>query len=313
MLSRYLDGPSDDLIVPAPGDDAAVWRGDRFVVATVDTLVEGIDFRTDWPGFDFRTLGRRLMTINLSDLAAMGATPRHALISLCLRRETLAGEVLGLYRGVTEQATRFGCTVAGGDLSATLGPLVLTAILIGRVPSARAVLRRPGARPGWQLAVTGAVGGAAAGLRLLESGRLPRTAAERRWVRRQVDPVPRIEAGQALVRAGVRVGGDISDGLYREIEKLTEASAVGATVDVDRVPLAQGLRPDEFRLAFGGSEDFELVCAAPPAAIDRARRELARSASPLAVIGTVDREPGIRVRAGGAPAMIGEMGYQHFR
>ncbi len=313
MLSRYLDGPSDDLIVPAPGDDAAVWRGDRFVVATVDTLVEDIDFRADWPGFDFRTLGRRLMTINLSDLAAMGAAPRHALIALCLRRETLVAEVDRLYRGLTEQAMRFGCSIAGGDLSATAGPLTLTATLLGRIPSARAVLRRAGARPGWQIAVTGALGGAAAGLRLLETGRLPRTAAERRWVRHQVDPAPRIEAGQALVRAGVRVAGDISDGLYREVEKLTQASGVGATLDVDRVPLAYGLRRDEFRLALGGSEDFELVCAAPPAVMARAGRQLVRSVSPLTVIGTIDRERGIRVRAGGAPAMIGEMGYQHFR
>lgn len=253
------------------------------------------------------------MTINLSDLAAMGATPRHALISLCLRRETLGVEVDRLYRGITEQARRFSCSIAGGDLSATDGPLMLSATLVGRVPSARSLLKRAGARPGWQIAVTGTVGGAAAGLRVLESRRLPRTATERRWVRQQLDPEPRIEAGQALVRAGVTVAGDISDGLYREVEKLAEAAGTGATLDVDLLPLARGLRRDEFRLGLAGSEDFELVCAAPPVRMQRAERELQETVSPLTVIGTIDAEPGIRVRAGATPAMFEEMGYQHFR
>jgi len=313
MLSPYLDGREGGLLVPAPEDDAAVWIGDRFVVGTVDTLVEGIDFRLDWPAFDWRKLGRRLMAINLSDLAAMGAEPRHALVSLCLRREMKSSDVERVYRGIAQQATRFGSTIAGGDLSATSGPLTLTATLIGRVQSARRLLKRAGARAGWQVAVTGSIGGAAAGLRLLESRQAPRRGAEREWVRRQLDPEPRVEAGQALVRAGVRVAGDISDGLYRELEKLTEPGKLGATIDIDRLPLAPGLRPEEWKLALAESEDFELVCAAPPALMQKSVAALRRGTSPLTVVGTIDAEPGIRFRRLGVPVSLEKVGYQHFR
>ncbi|HSO93064.1 MAG TPA: thiamine-phosphate kinase [Candidatus Dormibacteraeota bacterium] len=312
MLSRYLDGRTGGLLVPAPEDDAAVWAGDRFVVGTVDTLVEGIDFRLDWPAFDWRKLGRRLMAINLSDLAAMGAEPRHALVSLCLRRDMRSVDVERLYSGIAQQATRFGSTIAGGDLSATRGPLTLTATLIGRVPSAGRLLKRTGARPGWQVAVTGTLAGAAAGLGLLESRRSPRTKAERDWVTRQLDPQPRIAAGLALVRTGVRVAGDISDGLYRELEKLTQPG-MGATIDVDRLPLASGLGDTGWKLALQESEDFELVCAAPPATMRKAAIALAGSESPLTTIGTIDSEHGIRLRRGGRPASLERVGYQHFR
>ncbi len=312
-LSRYFDNQTPDLLVPAPEDDAAVWRGDRFVVATVDTLVEGIDFRLDWPGFDFRTLGRRLLAINLSDLAAMGAEPRHALVSLCLRREILAVDVDRLYRGLAEQARRFHCSIAGGDLSATEGPLTATVALIGRVASSRRLLKRAGAKPGWQIAVTGTLGGAAAGLRLLEARRLPRIPAERHWVKRQLDPQPRIDAGRTLIETGVRVAGDISDGFYREVEKLTQPEGLGATLDVLRLPLARGLASDQWRLGLADSEDFELICAAPAARMREAAKALRGSASPLTIVGTIDAARGIRLRAGQTPVTVERVGYQHFR
>lgn len=282
------------------------------MVGTVDTLVEGIDFRLDWPAFDWRTLGRRLMSVNLSDLAAMGAEPRHALISLCLRRNLESADVERLYSGIAQQATRFKSTIAGGDLSETGGPLTLTAALIGRVPSAGRLLKRTGARPGWQVAVTGTLGGAAAGLRLLESRRSPRTKIERECVRRQLDPEPRVAAGLALVGAGVRVAGDVSDGLYRELEKLTRAGRLGATIEVDRLPLAHGIAEAEWKLGLEQSEDFELVCVAPPAIMKKAVSTLAPSESPLTIIGTIDSQPGIRLRRHGRPASPGRVGYQHF-
>src|SRR5207237_472427 len=162
---RYLDPPSRELFVAAPADDAAAWRGDPFVVATTDTMVEEIDFRLQWPGFDFRTLGRRLIAINLSDLAAMGAEPRYALVSMSLRGSLPVADVRRLYRGIAEQAQRHGCRIAGGDLSETPGPLTLTATMVGRLRSRRAMLRREGARPGWLIAVTRSLGRAARGLR----------------------------------------------------------------------------------------------------------------------------------------------------
>jgi thiamine-monophosphate kinase len=300
-------------VVAAPNDDAAVWRGDPLVAATTDTMVEEIDFRLEWPGFDFRTLGRRLIAINLSDLAAMGAEPRYALVSISLRGTLAAADVRRLYRGVAEEAHRFGCRIAGGDLSGTLGPLTLTATLVGRLRSSRAMLRRKGARPGWLIAVTGRLGGAAAGLRLLESSREPGSPDERRWVSAQVDPVPRVAAGRALVEAGITVGGDISDGLHREVERLVEPGRLGATIDIDRLPLARGLKRKQWPLAVTDSEDFELICAAPRGRMETAQRALERIKLPLTVIGVIDARPGIRLKNGARLETLKDAGYEHFR
>jgi thiamine-monophosphate kinase len=312
-IRQYLDRPSRDLLVAAPYDDAAVWRGDPLVVATMDTMVEEIDFRRGWPGFDFRLLGRRLISINLSDLAAMGAEPRYALIALTLRGTLPVADVRRLYLGVAEQARRFSCAIAGGDLSGTLGLLTLTATLIGRLDSARSMLRRQGARPGWLLAVTGSLGGAAAGLRLLESGRGPATRDERAWVSAQLDPAPRVVAGRVLVDAGIRVGGDISDGLYREVERIVEPAHLGATIDIERLPLARGLHRKDWALAAKDSEDFELICAAPAARIAAAGRVLERIDLPLTVVGEIDARPGIRLRNGTRLESVEGAGYEHFR
>jgi len=299
--------------VAAPNDDAAVWRGDPLVAATTDTMVEEIDFRLEWPGFDFRTLGRRLIAINLSDLAAMGAEPRYALVSISLRGTLRVADVRRLYRGIAEEAHRFGCRIAGGDLSGTLGPLTLTATLVGRLGSRRAMLRREGARPGWLIAVTGRLGGAAAGLRLLESGVLPASSVERGWVSAQLDPVPRIAAGRALVEAGITVGGDISDGLHREVERLVEPRRLGATIDIERLPLARGLRRKQWPLAVTDSEDFELICAAPRARMRVAQRALERLNVPLTVVGEIDARAGIRLKNGARVERLKAAGYEHFR
>ncbi len=283
------------------------------VVATTDTMVEEIDFRLQWPGFDFRLLGRRLMAINLSDLAAMGAEPRHALVSLTLRGTLPVVDVGRIYRGIAEQAHRYHCTVAGGDLSGTLGPLTLTATLVGRLGSARAMLRRDGARPGWVIAVTGHLGAAAAGLRVLESGARPASRDERAWVAAQLDPTPRIAAGRALVESGIRVGGDISDGLSREVERLVEDTHLGATIDVEELPLAHGLRRKQWPLAVTDSEDFELICAAPRARMRVAQLAMERINVPLTVVGEIERRPGIRYRNGTRMERLKTSGYEHFR
>jgi thiamine-monophosphate kinase len=185
--------------------------------------------------------------------------------------------------------------------------------LIGRLDSARSVLRREGSRPGWLLAVTGSLGGAAAGLRVLESGRGPATRIERAWVSAQLDPTPRVIAGRVLVESGIKVGGDISDGLYREVERLIEGRRLGATIDVDRLPLAPGLHRKDWALAVRNSEDFELICAAPAARISAARRVLERINLPLTVVGEVDARPGIRLRNGSRLERLEGAGYEHFR
>jgi thiamine-monophosphate kinase len=185
--------------------------------------------------------------------------------------------------------------------------------VIGRISSPTRILRRDGARPGWQIGVTGTLGGAAAGLRLLETGRRPAAAADRRWVRAQLDPQPRIDAGRALVGAGVRVGGDISDGLYREVQRITEPSRLGATIGIRQLPLASGLNASQWPLAVEDSEDFELLCAAPAARMASAKTALRRLGLPLTVVGQIDREPGIRLLDGTHLVRVRRPGYEHFR
>src|SRR2546430_134037 len=227
------------LIGARENDDAAVWRSEAgAVVGTIDTMVEGIDFRLDWPGLTFRAIGRRLMTINLSDLAAMGAEPRHALISLALPGRLAIADVTDLYRGISERAQQYGCTVAGGDLSGTDGPLVLTAALYGTIAPGSRPLRRAGARAGWALAVTGRLGLASAGVGFILPGKRPPAADRRRFVQTLSHPRAPGEAAKILQGMGGRVAGDINDVLYREIERIAQPGGLGATVESDRNPPA---------------------------------------------------------------------------
>lgn len=280
----------------------------------MDTMVEGVDFRPAWPGFDYRLLGRRLMAINLSDLAAMGALPRHALIALALPPSTPVASVTRLYQGIRDQARRFGFTIAGGDLSATQGPAVLTAALFGVVLPPQRPLTRSGGRAGWTLAVTGRLGEAALGLSLLERGERPETAMGRRGVRRLLDPTPRLEAAQTLLEAGVRVAGDISDGLPEEVRRICGPAGLGAEIELDALPVEPALKGEAAWLAVSASEDFELICAAPASTIEDCSRRLRQACGlSLTAVGRLTRKPGIRVLHVGRAIKIRGSGYEHFR
>lgn len=254
------------------------------------------------------------MTINLSDLAAMGAEPRHALISLCLRPALPVAGVVALYQGIRDQARRYRFTVAGGDLSSIDGPLALSATIFGEIRRGRPLTRR-GARPGWKIGVTGRLGAAALGLELLESGRATSSPAARRWMRAQLDPQPRVQAGRILRDAGITVAGDISDGLYRELARMAEPEGLGATVDGLAIPVDPALRRN--RRAWSmirTSEDFELVCAGPHdrirAAADRLKKDVRL---PLTIVGEFTRQSGLRIRIDGKVRDVNSAGYEHFR
>ncbi len=286
-------------------------------------MVEGVDFRLDWRALDFRLLGRRLMAINLSDLAAMGAEPRHALISLCLRPRLPVAGITALYRGIREQARVHGFTVAGGDLSRIDGPIVLSATLVGQIREGRP-MTRSGARPGWWLAVTGNLGNAAAGLELLQSGRRAFASLERRLMRAQLDPPARVRVGQILRASGIRVAGDISDGLASEVIRIAQASNVQVFIVEGVVPLDHGLRSEygtrkARRLAWR-SEDYELICAAPRPRLRAAKaRLLAETGIRLNTIGFIRRGPtrggpgAFRITVNGTIVHMLSAGYEHFR
>lgn len=250
------------------GDDAAAWQPTpgRVVVATTDMLVEGIHFRLDW--ISPRDLGWKALAVNLSDLAAMGAAPGYALVSIALLRDqaALAEE---MYDGMAELARLTDTWIVGGDTVRTPGPLVVNVALVGEADPER-LLRRDVARPGDVLAVTGRVGASAAGLELLLAGDravLARPEAQS-LVAAHHRPRPQLEAGAALAAAGVRCAIDISDGVASEAWHLARESGIEIEVDVDRLPLDEDavalLGVEEARhLALTGGEDYELLFTVP--------------------------------------------------
>lgn len=303
--------PAGGEVVVGPGDDAAVVKGSsRPLLLTTDALVEGVHFRRGW--LTARELGRRAFHVAASDVAAMGGRVRAVVLALAAPPTWEVAELRAVVRGMHEAATRAGAALAGGNL-ATARELSLTVSVLGDAP-ARPILRS-GARVDDDLWVTGALGGAAFGLRLLMSARtVLHGETARRWWRR---PVARLEAGAALAAAGIPTAMmDVSDGLLVDAGRLARASGRRLVIAADRLPLAACLRgitvADARMLALSGGEDYELLFSAPP----RARRRLARV--PLGVtvtrIGTVAAGRGVAVvDADGRALRLRRGGHEHFR
>jgi thiamine-monophosphate kinase len=266
-------------VLVGPGDDCAVLvppAGER-LVATVDMLVEGVhfDLRHILPA----ALGRRALAVNLSDVAAMGARPLWALISLGLPPRTDDGMLEGLYAGFGEMARRYGFAVVGGNLARLPGPLVIDVALVG---GAERPVLRGGARPGDRLALTGPVGAAAAAL--ARDGT-------------HLEPVPRVAEGRALANCATAMI-DISDGLAQDLGHLCAESRVGAALFSERIPVAPGATLEQ---ALHGGEDYELLVALPPEA---------EPPVPVHVIGEV-RPAAEGLTLDGAP--LEPRGWDHFR
>lgn len=271
------------------GDDAAIWSatpGTRNVVTT-DSLIEGIHFRLDWTCW--HDLGHKALAVNLSDIAAMGARPRLAVISLGLTGREAVADLCDLYRGLGTLAARHGTVIAGGDVVSSPDRLGIHVTLIGESwPEAgQRLLTRDAARPGDRLAVSGPLGLSAAGLRLLLAGE-----EVGGYITAHHRPAPRVEYGRALVAAGVRAAMDLSDGLWGDLAKICQRSGVAARVDETALPVPADLKarfPDRW-LAFAtrGGEDYELLFAADAAAIARLDAHCAEHGlTPPVVIGAV--------------------------
>lgn len=296
------------------GDDAAAWRsGDAIVLATTDTIVAGVHFlpdRTPW-----RDLGWKALAVNVSDIAAMGGTPQFALVTLGLPPDTPVAAVDDLYAGLRECAGEYGVAVAGGDI-VRAPQAVITVALLGRGETdgegRPLLLRRDAARDGHVLAVTGTLGDSAAGLRRLRDGAPPDDAL----VRGHLRPRPPLEAGRRAVEAGVPCAIDISDGLLQDLGHVCRMSGLGAVVRAADIPLSSELRAafpeDALALACGGGEDYQLLFAAPPQAID----SLIASGVPLTIIGEMSGggEPRPRLLdPSGAEQPFDTGGWDHLR
>ena len=285
-LATIFGTPSDGLGI---GDDAATWpaAGNTVAVATTDMLVEGIHFRLDWTSA--ADLGWKALAVNLSDLAAMGARPGRALVSVAVdaARRALVVEVA---RGLQSLADRTGTQVVGGDTVRSPGPLVINVALVGEADQAR-LLRRDTARVGDLVAVTGTLGAASAGLALLTERGPHLEAALDPLVGALHRPVPRLAAGAILARLGVRCAIDVSDGLASETHHLARASGVGIEIDVDRLPLApaavQALGSQRaIAGALSGGEDYELLFTFDPGLLDELAAAIGIDGG-MTVVGTV--------------------------
>jgi thiamine-monophosphate kinase len=318
MLHRRFGGRSAGLLLGI-GDDAAVIapRGAReHWVVTTDLLLEGIDFERGW--MPAEALGHKALAVNLSDLAAMGARPRFYTVALGLPEDITRPWIARLYAGMTALAHRHGARLIGGDLSRSRAGIHVSVTAIGET-SGRRYVQRSGARPGDLLFVTGVLGRAAAGLRLLASAPRRRGRLAREAIDAQRRPEPRSAVGEWLAGHGfARAMLDLSDGLSTDLPRLCRASGTGAEVDLPCLPLfepAASWGYDPVELALDGGEDFELLFAVRE--LEAARFEAAYPPHfpRLTRIGRVTRRPGVRSRPepGGRPTPLPPRGFDHFR
>jgi thiamine-monophosphate kinase len=302
-------------VIVGPGDDAAAIEPVRgaLEVLTADAQVEGVHFDRQFVPPD--AIGHRALAVNLSDLAAMGARPRAALLSMALPAALEVDAFDQIINGLLAVAERYSVALIGGNITRTPGPMVLDVTATGTVHR-RKILTRAGARPGDELYVTGMLGEAASGLMRLQQDH-GATEGTARYLR----PDPRVRAGILLGRNRAATSCiDLSDGLADGVRQLAQASSVGITVDAAAIPVAPQMREwlsaegiDAVELALRGGDDFELMFTARPRQAGRlraVRRHLGDL--PITRIGTVTRSPRLLVKDSRGQRELPE-GYQHFR
>jgi thiamine-monophosphate kinase len=299
IIARYFSRPSNDTdVVIGVGDDAAVLAVEGLLAVTVDTLVPGVHFPD---GMAPHLTGYRLMAVNLSDLAAMGARPRWCTLALTL---PAADELWldGFSRGLYELAERFGVS--------------LTLQMMGDVERAH-LLTRSGGHVGDDIYVTGTLGDSAAGIALInERSAAPQGSAAAALKERFYRPVPRVGAGLALGPLATAAI-DVSDGLLADLGHLCKASGCGAALDVERVPLSAellSLFPPQEALAhaLGGGDDYELCFTAPPSRAEEIEAALEAAGTPMRRIGQLVAGQAVVCRRDGEPYAPAVRGYRHF-
>ena len=318
-IRRRLATGHDAGVVIGPGDDAAALvppEAGSVLLLTCDAIIEDVHFRRRW--MSPREVGWKVMVRNLSDIAAMGGQPAHAVITCGLPARTEVEFVDALVDGLGEAARKYGACIVGGDI--VQSPVLFVSVALTGHAEAHSILRRSGCRPGDALVVTGELGASAAGLAALEAGRgddFPDAARAQRL------PAPRLAAGQALARAHLATAAiDLSDGLAGDAAHLAEESGVGVSVSLASVPVAQSCREvcqalglDALQLAVHGGEDHELLYTVPADRVQEAVRILHDEAGLAATrIGSiVEKERGLlAVKPDGTTMPLGE-GWDHFR
>ena len=309
LIARYFRPLATDPGAFALADDAAVLKAlGEDIVVTTDAIVEGVHFLPDDPP---QTIAQKALRVNLSDLAAKGATPAGFVLTLALRRVDDSW-LTAFARGLGEATSAFNCPLLGGDTVSTPGPLMVSITAFGRVPEGK-MIHRSGARPGDHVVVTGTIGDAALGLDILKKGRVAAAfandaASRDMLVGRYRVPQPR-NALASAIRAYAHAAMDVSDGLAGDLAKLCAASAVSAAVELAAIPLSKAASAALAAGAVGmteivsGGDDYEILCTVAPDAF----KPLAQAAKAAGVtasrIGTI-------VAADGAPKFLDATGVE---
>ncbi|HEY2847980.1 MAG TPA: thiamine-phosphate kinase [Pyrinomonadaceae bacterium] len=295
------------------GDDCAILPKDKKtdLLITSDMLVEGIDFRLDWSTPE--QIGHKALAVSLSDIAATGGTPTHAMLSIGIVENLWKDDFLDrLYEGWHELALKFNVELIGGDISRTSGPLTIDSTVLGEVPKGKALLRS-GAKPGDGVFVTGVLGGAAGGLRLLLDPPDVEVPPSPLLIGKQIKPMPQLMTGMLLQRHDLADAAiDLSDGLSSDLGHLCTTSRVGAEICADVLPIEPALAtiflPDEcLDMALNGGEDFQLLFTGNEKKISAA------NIPHITRIGRITANAGIiELISGDTRARIEPRGYRHF-
>jgi thiamine-monophosphate kinase len=298
-------GAAADVLI-ASGDDAAVTAPRGVTATSVDAFIEGVHFRRETAGLE--AVGWKAMAAALSDLAAMGAAPGEAYVQLGIPPDLDTDGAVELGRGLAATAAAHGVALIGGDV--TRAPaLVVGLTVVGHAGSAAELVSRAGAGHGDAVVVTGELGGAGAGLLLLERPELDvaisgEVAGGLR--RRQLDPEPRLRAGRALAVAGASAMIDLSDGLGGDALHVAAASGVRIEIELEAVPsqagvaqVAEAAGVDSWDLVAASGEDYELLATLPPAAVAEALVAVEETGAALTEIGRVVAGEGVVLREPG--------------
>ncbi|MGI8884377.1 MAG: thiamine-phosphate kinase [Pyrinomonadaceae bacterium] len=255
------------------GDDCAVLPKDSKtdLVITTDLLIEGVDFKLEWSKPEF--IGHKSLAVSLSDVAAMGAKPVWAMLSIGIPQKIWKTDfVERFYNGYFRLAQKFDVEIVGGDVSRTPDKIVIDSIAAGEVKKGKAVLRS-GAKAGDLVFVTGNLGGAAGGLKLLQDG-VQYNFSEKIWRKRlllkQLQPFPQTPDGEFLLESKISSMIDLSDGLSSDLAHICRESKVGAKIYASKIPIDKNLRgltksfDEKLSYALNGGEDFELLFTVNP-------------------------------------------------
>jgi thiamine-monophosphate kinase len=317
LIARYFKPLATDPGAFDLTDDAAILKSSADdLVVTTDAIVEGVHFLPNDPP---DTIARKALRVNLSDLAAKGATPAGFVLTLALREADDAW-LTAFARGLGEDATQFGCPLLGGDTVSTPGPLMISVAAFGRVTPGRMV-RRNGATAGDRVMVSGTIGDAALGLSLLKGGTAAALGGDERemLIGRYRMPQPRVALVQA-VRDHASAAMDVSDGLAGDLAKLCAASQVSAAIDAQSIPLSGPARELLSGSAVGieslvsGGDDYEILCTVPENRFEAFAQASKLAGVPVTSIGTIIA--GIAfprfIDGQGAEIALPRLSYSHF-